>query len=365
MQVWYHSTNLQMRKLICLFLRRRELAFLPHHSQHQQSKVMIQPNELKLHLPMEVGNGVLSTTTKAWEILLASHNGDLDKVKKLADECPELLYAQYNYAPPIHFSVREGHTELVKFLLAHGAHDPDYLFYPFQESLQVVANDRGYNEIRNLLNEYAANPSVHKFKGDNGKIFYKRSEQQKEFEKAVDENDLDKTKQILKEHPDFALDETYFWSEGILLYAAKKNNRPMIDLLMSYGAKVPNLLKWARAYYFERLDGASYMMEKGLNPNTMSWQQVTILHDMAQKGFMDKAALLIRYGADLNLTDDAYQSTPLGLAARWGQTEMVEYLLTKGADPNKANASWATPVAWARTKGHVEIEKMLVKAGAI
>jgi len=30
----------------------------------------------------------------------------------------------------------------------------------------------------------------------------------------VDENDLDKTKQILKMHPEFALDETYFWSKG-------------------------------------------------------------------------------------------------------------------------------------------------------
>ncbi len=209
---------------------------------------MIQPNELKLSWPMEVGNGVISTTAKVWEILLASYNGDLYKVKQLIEECPELVYAQYNYAPPIHFAVREGHTELVKFLLAHGAHDPDYLFYPFRESLQVVANDRSYNDIQNVLDEYAANPYLHKFKGDNGQIFYDRNDLQNEFEKAVAENDLDKTKQILKEHSEFALDETYFWSEGILLFAAKRNNRQMIDLLMNYGAKVPALLKWTQFY---------------------------------------------------------------------------------------------------------------------
>lgn len=76
--------------------------------------------------------------------------------------------------------------------------------------------------------------------------------------------------------------------------------------------------------WIERYDAAAYLMEKGMNPNVMSWQRVTLLHDMAQKGLMDKAALLIRYGA-INVVDEAYQSTPLGLAARWGQREMVDY----------------------------------------
>ena len=145
---------------------------------------MIRPNELKLDLPKEVGDGAMSSTIKVWEVLWASYTGNLDELTGLVNECPGLSYAQYNYAPPIHFAVREGHIELVRFLLANGAHDPSYLFYPFQESLQVVANDRGYYEIENLLNEYAADPSKHKFKGDNGRIFYNRSAAEEEFEKV-------------------------------------------------------------------------------------------------------------------------------------------------------------------------------------
>ena len=133
----------------------------------------------------------------------------------------------------------------------------------------------------------------------------------------------------------------------------------MIDLLMSCGARVPGILKWTQKYYFERFDSAVYMMEKGMNPNTMSWQHVTILHDMAQKGFIDKAELLIKHKADLNPIDEAYQSTPLGLAARWGQIEMVEYLLKQGSDPNLSGAPWSTPLAWAKRKGHSEIENIL------
>lgn len=313
---------------------------------------------------MELSNGVVSATTKVWDILVASKNGDLDTVKKLADECPELIYAQYNYTPPIHFAVREGHIDLVKYLLDNGAHNPLYKIYPFSDPLQTIANDRNFSEIETLLNEYAAETMKHKYKGDNGNIFYNRTELQNEFEKAVYEGNFDRTEGILKQHPAYAKDETYFWSEGILMFAAKENNHSMIDLLISYGAKVPDLLKWTQFYYFEHKDGAAYIMKKGMNPNTMSWHNVTILHDMAQKGNLYKAELLIKYGADINPTDEEYQSTPLGMAARWGHWEMVKYLLQQGADPNKAGASWATPLAWARKKEFADIEETLINAGA-
>ena len=51
------------------------------------------------------------------------------------------------------------------------------------------------------------------------------------------------------------------------------------------------------------------------------------------------------------------------MAARWGHVEMVNYLIAKGADINKAGASWSTPLAWAKKKGHAEIEKVLIDAG--
>lgn len=139
----------------------------------------------------------------------------------------------------------------------------------------------------------------------------------------------------------------------------------MADLLRRYGAEVPDILKWAQFYYFERLDGAAYMMQKGMNPNTMSGQRVTVLHNMAQKGFLAKAELLIKYGAGLNRVDEAYQSsTPLELAARWGRVKTISYLLERGAAPRKAGASWSTPLAWAQKKGHGEVESILRKAGA-
>ena len=164
---------------------------------------MLQPQEMKLNLPMVVANNVVSTTTKVWNILVASRNGNLEEVKHLVNECPELIYAQYNYTPPIHFAVREGHTGLVKYLLDKGAHDPKYRTYPFSEYLQTIAEDRNYNEIKLLLEQYVSDPSKQKFKGDNGEIHYNRSELQLEFQEAVNKGSLSKTEKILKDHPEF------------------------------------------------------------------------------------------------------------------------------------------------------------------
>lgn len=325
---------------------------------------MLKPLEMNLKLPMQVGDGMISSTENVWAILEAAYNGDLDTIKRLVDECSGLIYAQYNYAPPIHFAVREGHIDLVKYLLINGAHDPTYKIYPFLDSLDTIAKERGHDEITLLLAEYGADSARCKHKGDNGEIYYDHSALQKDFQFAVNHNEYEKVKEMLKAQPSLALDETASWNEGILMMPANRNERPMIELLMSYGARVPDMSKWCQAYYFKHYDMAAYLLNHGMDANHISWQHVMILHDMAQKGDLRKGELLIQHGAFIDPLEEQYQSTPLGLAARWGHVEMVEYLLRKGADVNKAGAPWSTPLAWARAKNHPEVEKKLRDAGA-
>src|SRR5262249_5424389 len=138
----------------------------------------------------------------------------------------------------------------------------------------------------------------------------------------------------------------------------------MLELLIRHGARVPDISKWGRYYYFKHYDIAAFLMDNGMNPNHMNWHHVTLLHDMAQEGDIAKARLLLDHGADINAVDEEYRSTPLGLAARWGRREMVAFLLERGADPGKSGAPWATPLAWAIKKGHPDIEADLRQAGA-
>lgn len=74
----------------------------------------------------------------------------------------------------------------------------------------------------------------------------------------------------------------------------------------------------------------------------------------AGAGDMTAVQLFVDAGMDVNSGGGA----AIGLAAGRGQTEMVKWLLGKGAKPT-ANA-----LQFARTRGHKDIEDILVAAGA-
>jgi ankyrin repeat protein len=325
---------------------------------------MIQPVEMRKSLPIGLHGGVRSTTTEVWQTLSASRDGDLDRVKALCAIQSELSTCQYNYTPPLHFAVREGHEALVRELVERGALDPTYTSYPFQDSLVTMATDRGHDEIAKFVTECLANPQMTQKKGDTGAIDYGMDAAQRRFEKAVHGNDLREAERLLKERPELASEETASWGEGVLAVPANRGWREMLELLMRYGARVPDVSKWAREYYFKHYDIAAFLIASGMNPNHMNWQHVTLLHDMAQRGNIPKARLLLDHGAEINPVDEEYRSTPLGLAARWGHRNMVAFLLERGADAAKAGARWATPLAWARKKGFNEIANDLNVGGS-
>ncbi len=298
-------------------------------------------------------------------MLTSSRDGDLDRVMPLIARRPELSTCQYNYTPPLHFAVRDGHVPLVRALVAHKALDPHYKTYPFGDSFLTMAQDRGHEEIALLLQDALARPELTRKWVETGAIDYGQDDGQKRFDKAVHAGNLQDVERHLRNRPELAGNELSSWAEGVLMMPAKGRNRPMLELLMRFGAQVPTLSKWGRFYYFVHDDIAAFLLESGMSPRHMSWQQVTLLHDMAQSGDIAKARLLLDHGADINAIDDEYRTTPLGMAARWGQREMVAFLVERRADLNKAGAAWSTPLAWAQKKGHVSVVNDLMAAGAV
>lgn len=325
---------------------------------------MIQLAEMKQTLPIELHGGERSTTTQVWEMLTASRDGNLDRIRSLVESCPALSTCQYNYTPPLHFAVREGHLPVVRELVRLGGLDPTYKTYPFLDLLVTIADERGHAEIARFLQESLDTPGVPQIKGDTGAIDFGFDETTVRFQKAVNQNKLGEVRRLLNEYPELTKNELTSWGEGILAMPANRRNRQMLELLMQHGARVPDVTKWGRAYYFKHYDIGEFLLKNAMNPNHLSWQNVTLLHDMAQEGDIPKARLLLDHGADMNAIDDEYQSTPLGVAVRWGNREMVMFLLEHGADPNEAGAEWSTPLAWAHWKGHSEIEDDLKRAGA-
>jgi hypothetical protein len=179
------------------------------------------------------------------------------------------------------------------------------------------------------------------------------------LERLIEEENIPELEKMLQRRAARVHNERAFWHEGLLSGAASKPSRLLASLLFRYGARVPTVTKWGRFYYFKHTDMVQFLLEHGTNPNHMNWHRTTVLHQFASEGNIANARLLVDHGADMHAIDDEYRSTPLGMAARWGRREMVELLLERGADASTAGAPWATPLAWARKKGHPEIELLL------
>jgi ankyrin repeat protein len=325
---------------------------------------MIQPLEMKETRPMKLHDGVVSTTTDIWNMLTASRDGDLSRVQKLAQSCPRLLTCQYDYTAPLHLAVREGHLELVRYLVEQGALDPGYKNHPFLEPLVTIAEDHEYVEIAEFLKQSLDNPQLTREWGDTGGIEYGKDETQRRFQDFVYKSQHAEVEAMLQERPELALDEDALWGEGILSKPAQHGDRQMLELLMRYGAHVPDLSKWGARSYFRNYETAAFLLENGMNPNHMNWRRFTLLHDMAFTGDVRKARLLLNHGAGINAIDEEYQSTPLGYAAHFGKRDIAALLLERGADPNASGAQWATPLAVAIRRGHGEIVELLKRHGA-
>lgn len=320
---------------------------------------MIQPREMQETHPIKLHDGGVSTTTEVWNMLSASFEGDVARVGALADSNPRLLTCQYDYTSPLHLAVREGHVELVRFLIERGALDPTYRTHPFLDSLVTVAGERDFDEITQLLRQALTDPALTREWGDTGAIDYEKNEAQTRFQQLVNDRQHAEVEAMLQDQPELALDETAFWGEGILSMPAKDGDHHMLELLMDHGARCPDISKWGARYYFKNYLTARFLLERSMNPNHMNWRGFTLLHDMAHTGELAKARLLIEHGAEVDRVDDEYRSTPLGYAARWGHVKLAKLLLDCGADPNKSGARWSTPLAWARKKNQAEVERVL------
>jgi len=94
------------------------------------------------------------------------------------------------------------------------------------------------------------------------------------------------------------------------------------------------------------------------------------IHEAAENGNIEAVKEHLAAGTDVEAWDDVNEQTPLHLAAFGGRKEIVELLISKGADVNsrtmwnpKHKTGW-TPLLYAVDHGHKEVAELLIAKGA-
>jgi ankyrin repeat protein len=109
------------------------------------------------------------------------------------------------------------------------------------------------------------------------------------------------------------------------------------------------------------------LVEKGANVNAREGYlgHTALIHASTNKnkGFSEVVRFLIEKGADVNAFDkNGY--TPLISAAMYGLLDSVQTLIEKGADVNARNNDGVRALTYAAMYGHTDVVRLLIKNGA-
>ena len=324
---------------------------------------------------------------------LAAARGDLDAVRAFVAADPAAVNDGDGFQKrPLSAAVEHGHREIVRFLLDNGA-DPilrEGRMCPYGSSLMTATVEDDL-EVATWLLEAGADPNGHVNSSGSPAIrartdamrglLYGYGGRASGAWGYVQRGDFETVAAILRYTDDpFSNEESEYLTTpytAVVSGCGRKEDRgestdaheAMFNMFLQRNHPMPRVLTACKTYLYHVPRMTRRLLEHGLDPDLPDWQRRTPLHDLCRgnRAVADAGAMVrmfLEYGADINAIDEQDRSTPLGIAAREGNTELVGLLLDIGADPNAAGAEWATPMAWAERRGHETIVKMLMDGGA-
>ena len=347
---------------------------------------LIRPVELSPGRQWKVADSSSATTDDVFAIFVAAREGDLATVNRLVARTPSLATVEYNYTPPVHFAVREGHRDIAEFLLHHGA-DVAYSSYPFKEALLTFAEDRGHEELADLLRSRL-------------KRRFAVARGTEAIIAAAEKGELGAVESELARDPELARtgNET---GDTALHHAAKHGHVHVVQALLASGANVdaergdgyrpmhcalmPNwffqvepgrrteivellLARGARyTIFIAALRGDSAFVRDALTrdrslANFEDSCHHRVLSAAVRRRDLGMTRLLLEHGADPNLAEEGSpRGLSLWIAVNDREREIVRLLLEHGADPNAQVESSGTSVSQAA--GDSRLTELLRAAG--
>ena len=312
-----------------------------------------------------------------YSITIAAALGDAARVAELLRGDPAAAdEAEPSGKRPLSAAAERGHAEIVRMLIDAGA-DPDLpegRLCPHGYALWAAAR-KGDRDVAELLLEAGANPNASVESSGNPTesasdaemraLLYRYGGRMR-LSSHFHQGNVDTIAALLDAKPE--LFDEHAAEQGFT-HCVSAGHEAMLLLLLARGLRVPPVVTYCQSYLWRSVPLARVLLEHGMDPDLPNWQQIRPLHHMAGRGQIEQAKLFLEFGANASAVDEEFRSTPLGWAARCGQTEFVRFLLDHltrvGADAAApAVPAWAQPAAWARRRGHDDVVALLEQTSA-
>ncbi|MCP4705413.1 MAG: hypothetical protein GY865_12490 [candidate division Zixibacteria bacterium] len=295
------------------------------------------------------------SSTWAGEIQDAAENGELQKVKDLLRENPQLIESRDEGGhTPLLTAAYGGQKEVLQFLLSK---DADLMATNNRGSYALnLAAYNGQTEMIQLLIDLGFEIDIATVSG---------------FTPLLHASVAGKSEAVnllLEKGASLDISDSN-WGGTAIHWACNRGNDETRDFLLSYGADLSKLspvdssmpIFWAA--FSGNLDAIKWLIANGISANTKEHDGWTPLHNTVRQGHVDVAKYLLENGADYNATTESGE-TPFMASVQGGNLELSKLFLEMGAKINTINEHGETPLHQAIFGQNSELIKLLIDNGA-
>ncbi|XP_046337771.2 ankyrin repeat domain-containing protein 17-like [Haliotis rufescens] len=307
-----------------------------------------------------LSQGMVSINSRGWKkmtpVITAAEKGHTEVVELLVKEGADVTLVNKKGDNLLHSASRGGHVEVVKFVLSQGTLSINSRGWK-KMTPAMTAADKGHKEVVELLVRKGADVSLLDIGHDTL------------LHLACRGGHVEVVKFVL------SLDRVSINSRGWekmtpAMTAAVKGQKEVVELLVSKGADVTLLDKGNNTLLHLACRGGNvevvkFVLSQGMvSINNRCWNQMTAVMTAAVKGHKEVVELLVSKGADVSLLTIG-KNTLLHLACKGGNVEVVKFVLSLGTlSINSRGWKRMTPAMTAADKGHKEVVELLVSKGA-
>jgi ankyrin repeat protein len=277
---------------------------------------------------------------------------------------------------PLHLAARFGFVEVVRWLLSHDADvaarayneftpllltkHPDVIRLLLQHGADVNATGAGGTALQKSAHDFASFQKTDSIRDNRWIITRMLLDAGAEYDirSAVCLGDAERVRVLLA-------DEQQALDMEIMRLAVTFGRVKVVKLLLDHGADPEHVyyggltLSYFATKHHEVL---KLLFDAGADPNVpvnyrgngIGTQGSTLLHEVAERGTIESAKLLLARGVDVNLTSSSGR-TPLHVASWNRRAAMVDWLLRNDADARARTKEGWTPISNSRRSRNVGI----------